>query len=295
MAEYLIFLYFLIFVLGLFVGSFLNVVSDRVVNGISFVKGRSFCEFCKSPLSAIELIPLLSFLVQKGKCRSCKEKISLQYPFSELLTGVVFVLLAVWMQIFLRTDINSWILFFYYIVLSSFLLVMFFSDLKYMIIPDNVVFTAISFSLMFLILSTLMYLLDLYFSLNSYTFGKYLLKAGYLNNYIIQSVWFLVTTVGSAFLISLFFYFLVFITKGRGMGGGDVKLGFLLGLFTPFPLSFITVFLAFLFGALLSLVLVVFRRKTMKDSLPFGPFLIASSYVALFFGNQIIDMYLKLL
>ena len=98
-----------------------------------------------------------------------------------------------------------------------------------------------------------------------------------------------------AFGISLFFLLLIFLTKGRGMGGGDVKLGFLIGLVNGFPLSVVAIFLGFLIGAMYSLLLVLFKKKSLKGTIPFGPFLIIGSYLTVFFGNFLFEWYLRLL
>ncbi|MBP8961215.1 prepilin peptidase, partial [Patescibacteria group bacterium] len=84
--------YFLIFLFGLFVGSFLNVVADRSCRGEGFLSGRSYCEFCKTVLKVADLVPVFSFLASFGVCRYCKKKLSIAYPLSEVLTGLMFVL-----------------------------------------------------------------------------------------------------------------------------------------------------------------------------------------------------------
>jgi leader peptidase (prepilin peptidase)/N-methyltransferase len=93
--------------------------------------------------------------------------------------------------------------------------------------------------------------------------------------------------VGGAILIALFFQFLILITKGRGMGDADVKLGFLIGLVNGFPMAFMAVFMGYVLGAFYSVFLMLMKKKTMKDSIPFGPFLILGSVLILLFGNQI--------
>jgi prepilin signal peptidase PulO-like enzyme (type II secretory pathway) len=101
-------------------------------------------------------------------------------------------------------------------------------------------------------------------------------------------------TVISAFVIGLFFFLLTKIKDGKAMGGGDVKLAFLIGLFNGFPYNVLAIFLGFLFGSVFSLGLILMKRKTVKDTVPFGPFLILGSVVALIWGSQIIDWYINL-
>ena len=130
----------LVYIFGLIVGSFLNCVIYRLEEGKSFLKGRSFCPDCKHTLSWQDLIPLLSFLILKGKCRYCKKPISWQYPLVELATGILFILILNF-----STRPGGVILF----VVSCFLIVIFVYDLKHYIIPDKIIYPAIAIALIF--------------------------------------------------------------------------------------------------------------------------------------------------
>lgn len=125
----------LIFLLGLCVGSFLNVLADRLPRGESVLWGRSHCDFCRKPLRWFELIPLVSYIVQRGRCLRCHKAFSIQYPLVEIITGIGFLC------IYFRFD--NWIigLFEYWIIFSA-LLVLFISDLKYQILPDSMIIVA---------------------------------------------------------------------------------------------------------------------------------------------------------
>lgn len=280
--------YIFLFLLGLFAGSFLNVVADRSITGESILFGRSHCDKCKKLLTFRDLIPLLSFLIHRGKCRSCSTKLSFWYPLSELLTGFAFVLA-------LYVSKGFTILFFFLIVVLSFFVVLFLTDVKYYLIPTKVVVPAIVFLFLFGVLSRVYSLGEYYLRLQGDTFGRYLLNVGFWNiqaeaiikSYGIQLL--------SAVFIGLFFWLLVLITKGCGMGGGDITLGFMIGLFNEFPRNILAIFLGFLFGAMYSLPLVLLKKKGMKDIVPFGPFLIAGSVVALVFGPELVNYYLNLL
>jgi len=267
----------LVFISGVFIGSFLNVVADRLEKGGPILVGRSKCEFCDHELGPKELIPVASFVAQGGKCSKCKVSLSILYPISELLTGAVFITFA------------------FYLVISAFLIIIFLSDLKYMIVPDKIVFPAIGLAAIYQIGMTIYASYDLYVRLSSDPFGKYLLKAGLWKN---QSIY-LFSELGILFLsglgIALFFLLLIAITKGRGMGFGDVKLGFLVGLMAGFQNSLVLLFTSFLLGALMSIVLILVKRKTMKDAVPFGPFIITAFYISIFFGNFLVQSYLKML
>lgn len=251
----------LIFIIGAFLGSFLNVVSDRILRKESFLKGRSYCEHCKHFLSALDLVPIFSFVALSGRCRYCKKSISAWYPFSEFFTGIIYFLT------FQFLTFNSYYLIsipsFYYFLISSLLIVIFFTDAKYGIIPDKILYPAISLSFFFLIL-----------------FQRGLI----LNN--------LLSALGSFaffFLISFIFYFF---TKKQSMGGGDLKLAFFLGLFLGFPNIVFALYLAFLTGAFYSIILIIWKKKRfLKDTVALGPFLVLGSLISLFYGN-LIQIYL---
>ena len=246
-----------IFILGLFIGSFLGVVVDRTQNKKSFIKGRSQCEFCKKNLSFFDLIPVFSFIFLRGKCRYCGTKLSLFYPTIEILTGVVFALTYILFSFQLI----------YYLLIFSIFIILFFQDLKYGVLSDRLI--------VILVFVTLFYL----FLFQRQEFINHLLTG------VISFIFFV--------LISLAFYVL---TKKQGMGGGDIKISFLLGLILGFPNVIVCFYLAFLTGALASIILVLWKKKDyLKDSLPFGPFLIGATIISLFWGNYIYSLALNLL
>ncbi len=253
-----ILIYIFVFFFGLIVGSFLNCVIYRLEEGKSFLKGRSFCPDCKHTLSWQDLIPLLSFLILKGKCRYCKKPISWQYPLVELATGILFILILNF-----STRPGGVILF----VASCFLIVIFVYDLKHYIIPDKIIYLAI-------IVSGIWYFVSGIF-LNLYT------KYEILN------------TIYSAFGAVAFFLAIVLVSRGKWMGAGDIKLAFLLGLILGFPNILAALFLAFLIGAIIGVGLVVSQKKTLKSEVPFGPFLVTGTFIALFWGETIINWYLN--
>jgi prepilin signal peptidase PulO-like enzyme (type II secretory pathway) len=142
-----------------------------------------------------------------------------------------------------------------------------------------------------MIFNTALYYLLVYFRLKDDTFGAYLLQAGYLKVQLFTIFQRLGVIILSSFVIALFFAMLVYLTKGRGMGGGDVRMGFFIGIFNGFPYNIIAIFMGFVLGAFVSLILVVTKRKTLKDTVPFGPFLILGSLIALVWGQQIWHFY----
>lgn len=244
------------FIFGLFFGSFLGVLVDRLTNGENIIKGRSHCDNCKKGLGLLDLIPVLSFLMLKGKCRYCNTKLSFFYPIIELSTGILFAL-----TYFL---FNSEVLLLspsliYYLFMVSSFIVIFFTDLKYGIIPDKIVFPSIIVSIFYLLI-----------------FNRFLLIPNLISG-LAAFIFFITISYG--------FYIL---TKKQSMGGGDIKLSFLLGLFLGFPGILVSLYLAFLTGAIISIILILWKKKTsLKDTLPFGPFLVSGTIISFFFGSLI--------
>lgn len=254
-----------VFIFGLFIGSFLNCVIYRLDvrrPNLDIVRpNRSFCPQCKHILSWLDLIPVFSFLFLRGKCRYCSKKISIQYPLVEILTGLIFFLIFNFLALPAGGQISIFSTIFW-LVITSFLIIIFIYDLRHFIIPDTVLFPAIIISIIY------------------HLFSNYqLLMASYLP---------------SAFIASSLFLSIVLISRGKWMGMGDVKLAFLIGLLLGFPKTIVALFFAFLAGAIIGIGLILINKKTLKSEVPFGPFLIAGIYVALFFGKNIIDWYLNL-
>lgn len=266
---------FILFITGLFVGSFLNVVIDRIPRKETVVKGRSYCEFCKKELKWYDLIPLLSFIFLKGKCRYCHTKLSFFYPAIEISTGILF-LLTYFFAIFnfqflisneyfnaLIFNPKSLISLAYYLFIVSSFIIIFFEDLKYGVIPDKIVFPAITVSLVYLF----------FFNQQS-----------------------LIINLFSGLGAFLFFLVLYLATKGKGMGFGDVKLVLLLGFILGFPGILLALYMAFLTGAFVGLILIIWKKKSsIKDTISFGPFLIGTSLISLFWGGQLYSFALMLL
>ncbi len=252
------------FILGLAVGSFLNVLIDRLPNDESPFKGRSYCDKCRKKLVWFDMIPILSFFLLRGKCRLCHSSISVYYPIVELITAVLFIS-AVYLlpQISIGYQvltIKYMIDALYYWFIVSSLIVIFFTDLKYGIIPDKIVYPAIAISFLYLI---------------------------FLHSNI------LISNIVSSIGVFLFFLFLYFITKGRGMGLGDVKLVFFLGLLLGFPKIIIALYIAFLTGAVAGLILIMWKKKRLKiATIPFGPFLALGTFLSYFLSEKIIFMVL---
>jgi prepilin signal peptidase PulO-like enzyme (type II secretory pathway) len=280
--------YLFLFIFGLIFGSFLNVVADRLISGESIIFGRSHCDKCKRILGNRDLVPVLSFILSGGKCRKCGAKLSVWYPLSEILSGLNFILAYV------ISDGFNFVFLFLVVVLSIYL-ILFLTDAKYFLISDFVVIVGVVFVLLYRTTELIANNIVRYTALKNDNAGKLLLETDYFRSLVSADVKDLVTIVVSALGIALFFYLLVFLTRGKGMGSGDITLGFLIGLVNGFPNNVLAIFLGFVFGTIYSVPLLLSKSKNLKDPIPFGPFLILGSITALIYGTEILNWYFSLL
>ena len=222
----------LLFIVGLFFGSFLNVLVDRIPRGENFIKGHSHCEFCKKNLQWYDLIPVLSFLFLQGKCRYCGHPLSYLYPAMEISTGLLFALT------YLFIPSLSIISVLYYLFMIASFIVIFFTDLKSGIIPDKILLLAIAVTFLYLLIVN---------------------PSALIINFICGFSAFL-------FFVIIAVVFKV-LTKKDSLGGGDIKLVFLLGFFLGFPNIIIALYIAFLTGALVGIILILWGKKDSKQPL----------------------------
>jgi len=291
---------FLVFIFGTIIGSFLNVVIDRADMKESPVKGHSFCPYCYKRLAWWELIPVLSFFLLKGKCFSCKHKLSWQYPLVEAGTGLFFVFLF-W-RFFRFPFINLSLLqnisfenlfifsiFFIWLYWIAVLIIISVYDLKKYLILNEVLVPAIIFSffwkviLGFLIKKEFFYFipyLNHFLGEKNFIFGYY--------SYYISMFFGIIFACG---IIS----FLVWITKEKAMGWGDAILALFLGIILGWPEVLVALIIAFLSGGAVALILLFLKKKTMKSYLPFAPFLSFGALTVMCFGDIILEKYLALL
>ena len=250
------------FVSGLLVGSFVNVVIIRLEAGEGFVGGRSVCRSCGAVIRWYDNIPLLSFALLRGRCRACASIISWQYPFVELVTGILFLFTGA--LLFRPESVSSVFETTLALGLIPSLLVIFVYDLRYMEIPVSV--------LAFGILWTIFSLFFLWFLASPpEPFVLSRLASGLIGG-------------GIAFGL---FYGLVFFSKETWMGAGDAWLAMLLGMVSGWKMLLPALSLAFGSGAIVGIVLLLSRRKELGSRIPFGPFLSASVLFFLFFGTMI--------
>ena len=252
----------LIFIFGLSIGSFLNCVVYRLEKNQSFLKGRSYCPKCKHNLNWKDLIPVFSFLFFKGKCKYCHKSISIQYPMVEILTGLVFLLIFNFSRQGGIPPSGTMFNLLFLLIVSSFLITIFIYDLKHYIIPDKVLFPAILITLVF-----------------NFSRQGGIPPSG---------------TILSALIASGFFLIIFLISQGHWMGFGDVKLAFFMGLFLGYPNILVALFLAFFLGAIIGVGLIIFGNKKLKSEVPFGPFLITGTFLALLWGQEIMNWYIRL-
>ncbi|QSX09619.1 prepilin peptidase [Alkalibacter rhizosphaerae] len=245
---------FVVFVFGLLIGSFLNVVIYRLPEGQSIASPPSHCPQCGTPLKPVDLVPVLSWLMLGGKCRYCKAKVPARYALVELLTGFLF--LFTYLQFGL-----SWMLL-VHLVFVAVLIAMTFIDLDHQIIPDELnVFLLVIFVVANLALGFIPW--------KDAVFGA---LAGFIPLFL-----------------------LVLLTGGAGMGMGDVKLMFVLGLYLGLWHTLLTLFLSFIYGGFFGVVLLATKIKKRKDAIPFGPWIALAALTTLYFGSNLISWYLGFL
>ena len=245
----------LIFILGLIVGSFSNVCIYRIPKNESIIFPASHCPKCRSNISPKDNIPLLSFILLKGRCRNCKSKISIQYPIVELLTGLIYLIIYLTYGLSVQTLI--------YIVLSSALVIIAFIDLNEQIVPDVISLPGIVIG--FIISFFVPYISFINSALGVLVGGGIILIIG---------------LVGSV------------IFKKEAMGGGDVKLAAMIGAFLGWRYIIISLFLGFFLGALAGIFLIMSKIKSREDVVPFGPFIVLGSFITLLWGEKIISWYI---
>lgn len=247
-------LFFISFLLGLLLGSFYNVVGLRVPKGESIVAPRSHCPSCKRTLTAFELIPVVSYVLQKGKCRACSARISFVYPFVELSTAILFTVAPLFVG-WSAEIVVSW-------TLISLFVIIFVSDVHYMVIPNRIL---LFFAPLLLIERiTLAPLTPWWDSLLGSFVGFMML-----------------------FLIAL-------VSKG-GMGGGDIKLFAVIGLALGVKLTVLAFFLSTFVGTMFGLIGMAIGRVKRGEPMPFGPAIVVGTLIAYFFGEAMVEMYVKVM
>lgn len=252
----------LAFILGIAIGSFLNVCIYRLPLRQSLTSGYSVCPSCGKRLTALDMLPILSCLILGGKCRYCKERISSQYPIVELLTGILYALLVVKFGLSIQLP--------FYAALLSMLIVITWIDIKHKIIPNGIVIAGLTVGVIQLAISFFSYGLAHW---SQYVIGFF---AGGL----------------PLLLIALF---CTHVLKKDAMGGGDIKLMAFTGLIIGWKLIIPSYFIGIIAAAIFGVIALSAGKKERRDEIPFGPFLSIGIIISIFFGNELIDWYLGLL
>jgi len=253
-------------ILGLVVGSFLNVCIDRLPGNKSIVFPPSHCQACQRKLATRDLIPVVSYLMLRGRCRTCRAYIPKRIFWVELSTGVIFALLA-WHY---GWSVELGVMAFY----ASLFTVIFVIDLEQGLILNKVVYPAM----------VLVFLLSLL-----------------PHSWLSQETWLTTTiqpSIASAALggtIGFVLFLLIAYLSRGGMGWGDVKLAGLIGLATGYPLVFVSIITGAILGGIVAVILLITRRRTSRGSIPFGPFLAATAMITLLWGTSILNWYLGLM
>ena len=239
-----------LFLFGLVLGSFYNVVGLRVPQKESIVQPPSHCTKCQRQLMALDLVPVLSYVFLGGKCRSCGNKIAWIYPVMELLTGLLFAF-AYW-------QLGWGVEFIVALFFISLLVIIVVSDIAYMLIPDKVLLFFLPFLVIGRVLSPLTPWWD--------------------------------CAVGA--VVGFGILYIIAVISNGGMGGGDIKLFFLIGLVLGTMHTLLTLFVAAVIGMIVGLVVLTKNKQGRKTPIPFGPSIALAAIIVYFYGDSLIDWYL---
>jgi leader peptidase (prepilin peptidase) / N-methyltransferase len=253
--------YFVVFLVGLAFGSFASVIIHRLhTQERGILWGRSKCPRCEKKLKTRDLVPLLSFIINKFKCRFCEKKISLHYPMLEITMGIFFALTYYLTITTFNLGIGDFGVVVFYLFTAFIFVLLSFYDMLFREVPDIVSLPAILISIIsVLILKT--------HSLDSLMLG-------------------IATPV-------FFFGALFYLSRGRWLGGGDVRIGALMGAILGWPNIVTGLFLGYLLGAAYSLMGMTMGKLSRKSQIPFAPFLLLGTYITLFWGEAILRWYLN--
>ncbi len=247
--------------LGIILGSFINAWVWRIENNLSVAKGRSMCPHCKHTLAWYDLVPVLSYLILRGKCRYCKAKIGRQYPIIELTTGLLFMTTYLLLA---PAGVQQWIQMLLLLAVSVLLVAAYIYDSKHMELPEIFMLPAIALGVV-------------YFGLNIFWQGY-------------------IAMIPQAIALGVFilaYTALWYFSKGQWLGAGDIRLAAIMGLFLAPKQLVVGIFAAYLVGSVYGVAVLIKSKKKQGIKVPFGPFLIIGFYFGLFFGTQLARWYLS--
>jgi leader peptidase (prepilin peptidase)/N-methyltransferase len=244
-------------VFGLLIGSFLNVVVWRVPRGESVVRPGSHCPGCDAPIGPLENIPVLSWLALRGRCRHCGMRISVRYPLVELANAALWVGMA--LHFGAAAELPA------YLALASGLLALALIDLDTFLLPNKVLYPT------------------------GFVVGALLVGAA-----AVDDQWNDLARAALGGAAAFVVFLVIHLISPRGMGFGDVRLSFVLGMalgWLSWGHVYLGLFLGFVLGAVIGVLLIATGLRTRKDHVPFGPFLVAGTFIAIFAGTQLLDLY----
>jgi prepilin signal peptidase PulO-like enzyme (type II secretory pathway) len=253
---------YILFILGLFFGSFLNAWVWRTKVSLSVARGRSMCTACKKQLVWYDNIPLFSFLFLRGKCRKCEKNISMQYPVVEFVTGGLFLFVAWYYQVSFASMSFVSLEFFRDIGIIFFLIAIFIYDLLYKEIWDRwTIFPA-----------AVLFILAIMFGWHSW------------HSMLIG------IAIGAGFFLLQYI-----VSRGKWIGGGDIRLGVFMGVILGWPQILLALMLAYISGAFIGIILILMKKKKLASETPFGTYLALATFVTMFWGERIVAWYLSLI
>jgi len=268
-------IFLILFVLGLAAGSFINALVWRLheqkkgKKNLSIINGRSICPNCRHKLAWYDLLPLVSWLLLKGKCRYCKKPISSQYPLVELLTGLVFAGSYIFWLGTVNLD-GQWLLLTAWLISSVGLIALAVYDLRWMLLPNRIIYPTL--------------------------IAAVLGRAGYIIFFEPRPLHALLLWVFSLLIASGVFFVLFSVSDGKWIGYGDVRLGLITGTLLADPQkSLAMLFIASFIGTLVILPSLLAGKRNMASKLPFGPFLILATGIMVVFGDSILNWYKDLI
>lgn len=251
------FIYLQIILFGLLIGSFINVCIYRLPLNKSIIFPASHCTSCRSVLKFLDLIPVISFIIFNGKCRYCKTKISIRYPLVEILTATILLINYYFFGFSFKFLINS--------IVSLVFLVATFIDFDYQIIPNEITIGGLIAAFFFQIILNIL--------------------APELFNYFYKIT--LTQSLLGALIGGGFLYIIAILSRG-GMGGGDVKLAAFIGALYGSKIVIFSLFLSFLLGGIIGILLIILRIKGRKDFIPFGPYICLGTLLTIWFSPEYI-------
>lgn len=257
-------IYFILtFFVGTAVGSFVNVLIDRTVEGKDWIRGRSKCDYCQKTLKWYDLIPVFSYVFYRGKSRCCQKKLSYQYPIVELIVGLMFVwwlAIGFWFFQLVNSPLLSVIQPGFWLITGILLAILVLADLFYGIVMMAVLWVGVATTLLYRIL---------------------LISVGVYQTF---DLW---VGIMVASIFYGLFWGLYKATSGRGMADGDMYVALYMGLLLGWPRGVVALMLSFIIGAVVGIILIAAKLRSRKQTIPFVPFMVVSTAIALIWGDQI--------